>query len=138
MRRMKMSKINFKLSNNEEQILETLWRENRSLTRSEIIDLTQDKTWKESSIHILLNQLLEKNAIIADNIVRTGKNYGRTYKPTVKREEYEIMQLRNSFEELKAGKSAITKFFSALIESEDIGDDTLDELEELIKKHKKD
>lgn len=133
-----MSKFNFKLSDNEEQILETLWRENRSLTRSQIIDLTHNKTWKESSIHILLNQLLAKNAIEVDDIVRTGKNYGRTYKPTLTKEEYEIMRLRNSFDELKIGKSTITKFFSALIESEDIRNDTLDELEDLIKKHKKD
>lgn len=133
-----MSKFNFRLSDNEEQILETLWRETKSLTRSQIIDLTYNKTWKESSIHILLNQLLEKNAIQVDDIVRTGKNYGRTYKPTLTKEEYEIMRLRNSFEELKVGKSTITKFFSALIQSEDIGNDTLDELEKLIKKHKKD
>ena len=62
-----MRQINFELSNNEKQILETLWRENKSLTRSEIIDLTYDKTWKESSIHVLLNQLLTKKAIQTDS-----------------------------------------------------------------------
>ncbi|MBU5426004.1 BlaI/MecI/CopY family transcriptional regulator [Tissierella pigra] len=133
-----MSKINFKLSNNEEQILETLWRENKSLTRSEIIDLTSNKTWKESSIHILLNQLLEKDAIKIDDIVRTGKSYGRTYKPTLTKDEYEIMQLKNSFKEFKPSKSALTNFFSALIESQNIENDTLEELENLIKKYKED
>lgn len=36
--------------------METLWKGNRALTRSEIINLTENKSWKESSIHILLNQ----------------------------------------------------------------------------------
>ena len=48
----------FNLSENEEQILETVWRLKRPLARSEIINLTENKTWKESSIHILLNRLL--------------------------------------------------------------------------------
>ena len=131
-----MRQINFELSNNEKQILETLWRENKSLTRSEIIDLTYDKTWKESSIHVLLNQLLTKKAIQTDNIVRTGKSYGRTYKPTITKEEYELMQLKKTFKDVNPSKSSIGNFFSALIESENIGNDVLEELESLIKKHK--
>lgn len=133
-----MRQINFELSNNEKQILETLWRENKSLTRSEIIDLTYDKTWKESSIHVLLNQLLTKKAIQTDNIVRTGKSYGRTYKPTITKEEYELMQLKKTFKDVNPSKSSIGNFFSALIESENIGNDVLEELESLIKKHKED
>ena len=131
-----MRQINFELSNNEKQILETLWRENKSLTRSEIIDLTYDKTWKESSIHVLLNQLLTKKAIQTDNIVRTGKSYGRTYKPTITKEEYELMQLKKTFKDVNPSKSSRGNFFSALIESENIGNDVLEELESLIKKHK--
>lgn len=133
-----MSKISFALSDNENQILETLWREERALTRSEIIDLTYEKTWKESSIHILLNQLLDKDAIKVDDIVRTGKSYGRTYKPTVTKEEYETMQLENNFRDINPSPSALKNFFSALIESKNIEDKTLDELGDLIKKHKRD
>ena len=41
-----MKQIKFSLSSNEKQILETLWRENKSLTRSQLIDLTHNKTWE--------------------------------------------------------------------------------------------
>ena len=38
----------FDLSDKEEQMLETMWREDRPLTRSEIINLTENRRWKES------------------------------------------------------------------------------------------
>lgn len=131
-------KINFKLSENENQILETMWREERPLVRSEIIELTVDKTWKESSIHILLNQLLDKKAIEIGEIVETGKSFGRTYKPTLTRDEYEEMQLTNSFKEINPSKNSIRNFFSALAESESIDDELLEELRDILKKDKED
>lgn len=133
-----MTDIIYKLSENERQILDTLWIKDTSLTRSEIINLTEDKTWKESSIHILLNQLLDKKAIKVDDIVRTGKSYGRTYSPTLTKEEYDIMQLNNFFKEVNPSELALKNFFSNLIESENIEDEYLDQLEDLIRKHKKD
>lgn len=133
-----MKQIKFSLSSNEKQILETLWRENKSLTRSQLIDLTHNKTWEKGSIHVLLNQLLNKNAIEVDNIIKTGKSYGRTYKPTLTKEQYELMQLSNVFKEINPSKSSLKNFFSALVESEVLEDNTLEELENLIKQHKKD
>lgn len=133
-----MKQIKFSLSSNEKQILETLWRENKSLTRSQLIDLTHNKTWEKGSIHVLLNQLLNKNAIEVDNIIKTGKSYGRTYKPTLTKEQYELMQLSNVFKEINPSKASLKNFFSALVESEVLEDNTLEELENLIKQHKKD
>ena len=133
-----MKQIKFSLSSNEKQILETLWRENKSLTRSQLIDLTHNKTWEKGSIHVLLNQLLNKNAIEVDNIIKTGKSYGRTYKPTLTKEQYELMQLSNVFKEINPSKSSLKNFFSALVESEVLEDNTLEELENLIKQHKRD
>ena len=133
-----MKQIKFSLSSNEKQILETLWRENKSLTRSQLIDLTHNKTWEKGSIHVLLNQLLNKNAIEVDNIIKTGKSYGRTYKPTLTKEQYELRQLSNVFKEINPSKSSLKNFFSALVESEVLEDNTLEELENLIKQHKRD
>ena len=48
------------LSKNEFEIMSLFWSENRPLSRSEIITLSPQKGWKERSIHILLNSLLEK------------------------------------------------------------------------------
>ena len=87
---------------------------------------------------MLLNQLLNKNAIEVDNIIKTGKSYGRTYKPTLTKEQYELMQLSNVFKEINPSKASLKNFFSALVESEVLEDNTLEELENLIKQHKRD
>lgn len=131
-----MTKINFNLSENEKQILDTMWMEKRALTRSEIINFTKNKTWKETSIHILLNQLLDKHAIKVDKIVKTGKSFGRTYKPTLTRDEYELMQLETFFKETNPSNPTLINFFSSLIKSKKIDKSFLDDLELLIQSTK--
>ena len=64
----------FRLTKSENEIMELLWREGRPLSRSEIIDLTPDRTWKPASIHILLNSMLEKGAIQVAGFVQSTKN----------------------------------------------------------------
>ena len=51
------------LTKSELEVMNVLWQANRPLSRSEILTLSTSKTWKDSSIHILLNGLLNKNAI---------------------------------------------------------------------------
>ena len=64
----------FRLTKSENEIMELMWKEGHPLSRSEIIDLTPERSWKPSSIHILLNSLLEKNAIEVAGFVQTTKN----------------------------------------------------------------
>ena len=128
--------IEFKLSKNEEQIMRTLWKENRGLTRSEVIDLTENKTWKESSIHILLNQLLDKGAIKVEGTILKGINTARLYVPTVNEDEYEIMQLKNSLKDIKPKKSSIKNILSAFIDSEEVDNETILELEKMLQDKK--
>ena len=71
------------LTNNELEIMELMWKMKRPLSRTEIIDLSPDRSWSASSIHILLNKLLEKEAIEVSGFVKTNKNYGRTYSPLI-------------------------------------------------------
>lgn len=117
------------LTKNEIEIMEILWSEQRPLTRTEIVNLSVDKSWKDSSIHILLNSLLKKNAIREAGYVRTGKGFGRTFEPTKSGESYYAGILAKI-----ARKTSISMLFSKLIESEDITDETIEELEELLRK----
>ena len=48
------------LSSNEFKIMQLLWKENRPLSRPEIIDLTPEKDWNPNSIHLILNNMIEK------------------------------------------------------------------------------
>ena len=131
-----MSNNSFSLTKNEQEIMELLWEENRPLSRSEITELSVNRSWKKSSIHILLNSLLEKEAIKVDGFVRTGKNYGRTYTSAISPEEYHVMQFKQGANYLKSKSSAITSLISTLIQDEDIDDDTLDKLEKILRNRK--
>lgn len=126
----------FDLSNKEEQMLETMWREGRPLTRSELINLTENRRWKESSIHVFLNRLLEKGSIRVCDIVKTSTNYGRTYEPTYSSEEYDIARLKQNFEKINPEVSVISNFLSFIVNSKKIDKKNLKELEAIIKKHK--
>lgn len=46
------------------------------------------KSWKDSSVHILINGLLSKNAIREAGFVKRSKTYGRVFAPNLTREEY--------------------------------------------------
>ena len=115
----------FRLTKSENEIMELLWREGRPLSRSEIIDLTPDRTWKPASIHILLNSMLEKGAIQVAGFVQSTKNYARTFTPTLTADEYAVLQFKQS----------VLCLVSALVE--DIQDqDTLAKLGDILEKRK--
>lgn len=126
----------FDLSDKEEQMLETMWKEGRPLTRSEIINLTENRRWKSSSIHVFLNRLLDKGSIRVCDIVKTSTNFGRTYEPTFSAEEYDIARLKQNFETVDPETSAISNFFSFIVKSKKIDKRSLKELEDIIKEHK--
>jgi len=127
-----MDNSSFTLTKNEKEVMELLWEQGMALSRSEIIELSIERSWKKSSIHILLNSLLEKGAIKVDGYVRTGKNYGRTYSAAVTPEEYHIIQFKQGANYLKSKSSAIAGLVSALVQDEDIDNETLDRLEAIL------
>ena len=56
-----------KLTKSELEVMNVLWKAERPLSRSEIIEQSTDKTWKDNSIHILLNGMLKKEAMTSRN-----------------------------------------------------------------------
>jgi len=86
------------LTKNEIEIMDVLWREDRALSRGEILSLSVDKTWMDSSIHILLNSMLRKGAIVEAGFIKCGKTCGRTYAAALSVEEYIV----STFDHTKA------------------------------------
>lgn len=127
-----MSYKPFSLTKNEQEIMNLLWLENRPLSRTEIIELSIDRSWKASSIHILLNQLLEKGAIEVDGFVKTGKNYGRTFSAAISQEEYQVNQFKNSVSYRQSKSTALVDLVSTLVQGEEIDDQTLNRLEAIL------
>ena len=76
------------LTRSELEIMDVLWAAEQPLSRSDVLEQSQEKSWKDSSIHILLNGMLQKGVIREAGFVKRSKTYGRTFLPTLTREEY--------------------------------------------------
>ena len=76
------------LTKSELEIMDVLWEADGPMSRSDLLEFSVEKSWKDSSVHILLNGLLQKNAIREAGLVKRSKTYGRTFEPTLTREEY--------------------------------------------------
>ena len=131
-----MKKPAITLTPNELEIMELMWRENRPLSRTDIIELSPDRSWKASSIHILLNKMLDKDAIKVDGFVRTGKNYGRTYSPALSNVDYLLMTIKGSSLYQNSNKEATIAVISSLINDKDITAQDIMEIEAVIEAKK--
>ena len=120
------------LTKSELEVMNVLWQANRPLSRSEILVLSTSKTWKDSSIHILLNGLLNKNAIKEAGYVRSGKTFGRLYAANISCQEY---YAKNVF--AGSSKEVLPMLFSALIQSDGISPELINELEDMLEKRKR-
>lgn len=123
------------LSPNELEVMKLLWSENRALSRSEIIELSPNSTWKPSTIHLLLNSLLKKGVIQVEGFKQTGKNYGRTFAATMTEEEYTARELQERLPKPGHGKkSNVPGIFAALVDDPQLDDAVLDELQAILDK----
>ena len=92
------------------------------------MEASPDRNWKASSVHLLLNSLLNKGVIEVRGFKRTAKNYARTFQPTMTREEYSINQLR---QEQRNTSRTLSRLFNALLKDEE-DDDLLKELADMV------
>ena len=81
------------LTKSEMEIMDVLWLSEKPMSRSDILESSTDKTWKDSSVHILLNGLLKKGMIQEAGFVKRSKTYGRTFTPAMTREQYFAMSI---------------------------------------------
>ena len=81
------------LTKNELEIMDVLWEQGRPLSRGELLALPAEKTWMDSSIHILLNSLLRKGAIRETGYAKCGKTSGRVYEAALSVAEYYVTTL---------------------------------------------
>ncbi len=120
------------LTKSELEIMDVLWSDGGALSRSDFIERSENKSWKDSSVHILLNGLLHKGAIREAGLVKRSKTYGRTFLPTVSREEY-FAALTFSYR----NQPDMAGLFRALLQRPEMTDSVLAELEQAIKEYKK-
>lgn len=115
------------LTKSEMEIMDVLWGENAPLSRSDLLARGEEKSWKDSSVHILLNGLLQKGAIQEVGFVKRSKTYGRTFAPTLSREEYFATTIFSH-----RYKPDIVGLFAALLNREDITPQQMEEIRKLV------
>ncbi len=84
---------NINLTSSEKEIMTLLWDVGKPLSGSEILSLSENKTFKESYIHLLITSLLKKEMIKLKGLTKTTKNYARTFEPAMSQEEYTVKHL---------------------------------------------
>ena len=103
------------LTRSEMEIMDVLWEDGGELSRADFLERSAEKSWKDSSVHILLNGLLKKNAIREAGMVKRSKTFGRTFLPTMTREEYFATTIF-----CHRHKPQIVGLFEALLRRDDI------------------
>ena len=85
-----MSKTPKKLTNSEREIMQVLWKSEKPLTASGIIAASPNKEWKNSSVHLLIKSLLDKDLVEVAG-----------FKPTMSYEDYSIKFMLNDTDKEK-------------------------------------
>lgn len=120
------------LTKSEMEIMDVLWASDKPLSRADLLERSEQKTWKDSSVHILLNGLLHKRAIREAGMVKRSKTYGRTFEATLTREEYFATTIFSH-----RHKPQIVGLFAALLQREDISEEDLKQIAELVNRRTK-
>lgn len=115
------------LTKSEMEIMDVLWEADKPLSRADLLERSEEKTWKDSSVHILLNGLLQKGAIREAGLVKRSKTYGRVFCPTMTREEYFATTIFSH-----RHKPDIVGLFDALLKREDISSQELQKIAVLV------
>ena len=115
------------LTRSEMEIMDVLWKAGVPLSRAELIEKSTEKSWKDSSVHILLNGLLQKRAIREVGFVKCSKTYGRTFAPVLSREQYFVTALYQH--KYKPDAAAL---FEAILSREEITKEEIEQVKKLL------
>ena len=119
--------VSVELTRSEMEIMDVMWESGTPMSRADLLAHSEEKTWKDSSIHILLNGLLQKGAIQEAGLIKRIKTYGRVFTPTMTREEYFANTIF-----CHRHKPQIVGLFAALLQREEVTDEDRKALEALL------
>ena len=115
------------LTKSEMEIMDVLWASEAPLSRSDLLACSEGKSWKDSSVHILLNGLLKKELIHEAGLVKRRKTYGRLFAPSMTREEYFVTNVFSY-----RMKPQPVKLFEALLDRIELTDQQLQQMQDLL------
>lgn len=119
------------LTKSEKQIMDLLWGVDEPLSCTQIVELSGDKTWKDSYVHSLIKSLIKKDMVEITSLELISRSYARKFSPKVTKEQY---CLREYFAEHP--DNSMLGLFTAY--AEDYADaEEMKEIESVIRKWKK-
>ena len=119
------------LTKSEKQIMDLLWSVDQPLSCSEIVELSGDKTWKDSYVHSLIKSLMKKDMVEIEAFELISRSYARKFSPKLSKEEF---YLREYLEE-NPGNNMVALFEAYANQSDDMQE--MKDIEAIIKKWKK-
>ena len=119
------------LTKSEKQIMDLLWSVDKPLSCTEIVELSGEKTWKDSYVHALIKSLMKKDVVKIEKFELVSRSYARKFAPKVTKEEF---YLREYLEE--SPENNMPALFAAFAETQTDAD-TMKEIEAIIKDWKK-
>lgn len=105
-----MSRMKGTITPSEYEVLEVMWSTEKEMTASEIVEISKNKTWKSSSVHLLMASLLKKDLMEISGFKKTTKNFARTFKPSISKSDFIINEALEFF------NNDLDKFYDVLIE----------------------
>lgn len=120
-----------RLRESEAEIMDALWSSGEAMSSAALLEAIPERTWKERSIFAILDGLLKKGLIYEAGFVRRGKTIARTFAPTMTYPDF-LAKEANSV----SHKPTLSALVSAFLNSADVTEQTLSELEEIIAKRK--
>lgn len=105
-----MSRMKGTITPSEYEVLEVMWSTEKEMTASEIVEISKNKTWKNSSVHLLMASLLKKDLVEISGFKKTTKNFARTFKPSISKSDFIINEALEFF------NNDLDKFYDVLIE----------------------
>ena len=128
--------INQYLSQNELAVMQALWNSGKALSRPEILDAIENNDWNPNSIHLVLNNLIEKGFVEVSGITRCGRGYGRTYKAVKTRIGYGA-GLALDVISANQNSDSIVDMVSTMVRESEADNDTIARLEEMLSQYRK-
>jgi len=87
-----------KLTEKEMEIMVVLWGNGIPMTTTEIVEASNNRTWKETSIFSIMNTLIKKGAVVIARHKPTITKNARAYKPALTAEEYMVANIGSARE----------------------------------------
>ena len=119
------------LTKSEKQIMDLLWSVDRPLSCAEIVELSGEKTWKDSYVHSLIKSLMKKDVVQIEGFELISRSYARKFAAKLAKNEY---YLREYLEE--SPENSMSLLLEAYLKNYASADEVKD-MEAKIKKWKK-